>query len=102
MHQQLPRRNRKPAAKKKPTTKAAAAKKGPSKGLTELIGRALTDKDLRDALFTNRAAAIKGYTLTKVDRAALDRLTPDTLEEHAGKIGSAEAWAVKVVITKKF
>lgn len=99
---------------KKGATKKGAAKKGAAKkgtasaaptvsdSFNELIGRALTDREYRDTLFSNRARATKGYKLTAVDREALDRLTPDLLESQAQRLGNRASLAIMVVIKKKF
>jgi hypothetical protein len=101
-----PTKSTKKAAKKS----AAQAKRAPATGASptvsdsfnELLGRALTDKEFRNTLFTNRAQATKGFRLTAVDRDALDRLTPDVLESQAERLGNRAALAIRVVIKKKF
>jgi len=62
-----------------------------SKGLTELIGRALMDEKFRDKLFDNRAEAIKEYNLTQTDLVALQNLTRQDLQQNAEVFGSSAA-----------
>lgn len=73
-----------------------------SDSFNELIGRALTDKDFRTQLFDDRKGATRGVKLTKVDKAALERLTPDVLESQAARLGGRAALTIKVVISKSF
>jgi len=74
-----------------------------SKGLTEVIGRALMDEKYRDKLFQDRAEATKEYQLTETDRFALDHLSRKDLEQHAEVFGSAaDALAIKIVIKGSF
>ena len=73
-----------------------------SKGLTELIGRALMDETFRDELFTDRTAATKGYNLTETDTAALEQLSREDLEQNAEAFGDASAMAIKIVIKGTF
>ena len=100
------RTGKKKAAPKRAGKKAAASSKSTtgavSDNFTELVGRALTDKDFRRTLFANRTKATRGFGLTKVDRAALDRLTPEVLESQAARLGGRASLTVKVVISKSF
>ena len=74
-----------------------------SKGLTELIGRALMDEQFRNTLFKNRSEATKGYDLTETDRFALENLKREDLEQNAEVFGSAAALpAIKIVIKGSF
>jgi len=57
-------------------------------GLTEVIGRALVDKDFFEMLFQNRELALRGFDLSDGDRKTLDRLDRATLEAHAEKVGN--------------
>jgi hypothetical protein len=77
--------------------------KQPSKGLTELIGRALMDEQFRESLFRDRAQATRGYELTETDRFALENLKREDLEQNAEVFGSAAALpAIKIVIKGSF
>ena len=97
------------ATKKSSPKKKAATKKAPAKGakksaakavatkvtqaqavtavispaLQELIGRAITDTSFRSLLFTNQAAAIKGYKLSKIDLQCLTQIKPEQIEQQA-------------------
>jgi hypothetical protein len=74
-----------------------------SKGLTELIGRALMDEQFRETLFRDRAQASRGYELTETDRFALENLKREDLEQNAEVFGSAAALpAIKIVIKGTF
>jgi ADP-ribosylglycohydrolase len=75
-----------------------------SRGLTELLGRALTDHEFRDQLFRDRNAATHGYQLTPADHAALENLDRGQLDQQAQKLsaGSASAMAISIVIRIKF
>jgi hypothetical protein len=93
-------------AKKKSTEaggKPAGKPAAPSAGLSELIGRALTDKQFRVQLHTDQEAAVRGYNLSKGDLKTLKSLDPEILEAHANSLG-AEKSALKIMvkITKKF
>ena len=79
-------------AKKKAAPKRAATPKIPqdkavtrviSPALQELIGRAITDAEFRKLLFQDRARAIKGFKLSKIDLDSLAKLTPKELEDQA-------------------
>jgi hypothetical protein len=75
-----------------------------SPGLTELIGRALTDEKFRKHLYTNRAEAVTNFQLTDADVQALDSLSEQDLEAHAQRFGegSASAMAISVVVKGTF
>jgi hypothetical protein len=85
---------------KKAAKKAAAT--GASNGFSELIGRALTDREFRGALYSRRESALKGYNLTKADRAALEQLPREELENQAKLLGNRSALTIKVVIRVRF
>lgn len=82
---------KRPAGKKSRTKRAAAPTISQDKAvqqvispaLQEVIGRAITDAEFRKLLFQDRARAIKGFKLTKIDLSALDKLTPKQIEEQA-------------------
>jgi hypothetical protein len=88
----------------KKTAKKAAPKTSDSvsDNFNELIGKALTDKEFRDLLFSNPAKATRGFKLSSVDREALKRLTPANLESQVERLGNRAAIAIRVVIRKKF
>jgi spore germination protein YaaH len=73
-----------------------------SDSLAELIGRALTDRDFRELLFTNRARALRGYTLSDMDFEALENMDRAKFEDAVTKLGGRTNLAIKVVIEKKF
>jgi hypothetical protein len=73
-----------------------------SKGLTELIGRALMDEKFRDKLFSNRSEAVQGYNLSETDQSALDKLSREDLQQNAEVFGSASDLAIKIVIKGTF
>ena len=73
-----------------------------SDSLAELIGRSLTDRDFRELLFTNRARALRGYSLSEMDFEAIENLDRTKLEDAAAKLSGRTDLAIKVVITKKF
>ncbi len=58
--------------------------------LSEIIGRALVDKDFRERLFRDPEAALVGIDLCEEDRITLDRLDRASLEAHAAKIGTGK------------
>jgi hypothetical protein len=68
----------------------------------ELVGRALTDTDFRDRLFTDREAAASEYTLTDIDEKALDELTREQLEEQAEVLTHASDVTISIKISVKF
>ena len=86
---------RKKAAKKGPAKKSAAKAPVPkvsqadavtaviSPALQEVIGRAITDTSFRDVLFSNRAEAVKGFKLTKIDQQCLDQIKREQIEQQA-------------------
>ncbi|GAA5118988.1 hypothetical protein GCM10023320_24000 [Pseudonocardia adelaidensis] len=76
----------------------------PSRGFTELIGRALTDEQFRDSMFRDRAAVVEPFALTPTDLEALDSLSRETLDEHARQFaeGNATALTISIVIRIRF
>lgn len=76
----------------------------PSRGFTELIGRALTDQDFRETLFRDRANAVERYELSPADLEALDNLSRETLEEHAQQFsdGTATGLTISIFIRIRF
>src|SRR6266699_6425896 len=98
------RKSGKSSTTSKKAAKKSPAKPSPSSGLSEVIGKALTDKEFRTTLFKNRPSALRGYRLSKGDRSALDSLTEKDIEEHAAQLGAGASpqWTIKIVITKHF
>lgn len=83
---------------------ADAAGKGPRKaspGLTEVIGRALTDEKFRETLFQHREQALANFQLSDADLQALDSLSQADLEAHAQRFGEGSASAMAIGITIK-
>jgi hypothetical protein len=58
----------------------------PQSGLTELLARAVTDDQFRDQLFTDRAAAVRGYQLSRGDLTAVEHLDRGELEAAAQQV----------------
>lgn len=74
----------------------------PNKGLIELLGRALTDNELREKLLKDPDAIAKRFDLAAKDVEAIGKLDPETLEEAAGKLAGRTDLTIKVVISKSF
>jgi hypothetical protein len=90
---------------KKDSRKSGAAQPstGVRSGLSELIGRALTDKEYREVLFRDPAAAVSRYKLSKGDLKVLKNLNQETLEAHANALGGAtSAITIAVKVSVKF
>jgi hypothetical protein len=77
---------------------------GASPGLTELLGRSLTDAEFRDLLYSDREAAVREYQLTETDLQALRNLDREALDEHARQFaeGSATEITIAIVIRIRF
>jgi hypothetical protein len=74
-----------------------------SQQFLELVGRALTDSEFRELLYSDRDAATSDYTLTDVDEQALDEMTKERLEDQAEVMAhTADATAIKIVIKGTF
>lgn len=73
----------------------------PSKELREILAKAIVDKDFRDLLYTDRAAALASYDPTYKpsveDLEALDQIPKDKIEE-LGQHSVALAVAVAIVV----
>lgn len=69
-----------------------------SPGLTELLGRAITDADFRELLYQERAGAVSQYRLTDTDLKALDNLSRETLEEHAQQFAQGRPTEITIMI----
>jgi hypothetical protein len=70
----------------------------PSRGLAELIGRALIDEDFRELLYQDRETALAAYELSEGDVGALDRLQREILEQHAQRFSEGSALAIRVSV----
>lgn len=89
------------------TMTTSASGNGPqdaSAGLTELLGRALTDAEFRGLLYSDREAAVRDYQLTETDLRALQNLSRADLDEHARQFaeGSATEITIAIVIRVRF
>jgi hypothetical protein len=74
----------------------------PGRGLTELIGKALTDKDLRKELFDSPEAVATRFALSDKDSDALKKLDAGKFEVAANQLAGRQDMTVKVVISKSF
>jgi hypothetical protein len=68
----------------------------PSRGLAELIGRALTDERFRAMLYEDRATVLESYELSPGDIEALERLDRETLEQYAQRFGAEGTAALMI------
>ncbi len=73
----------------------------PSPGLTEILGRALTDEGFRAELKRDRTAAAKQFRLSQPDIEALESIPDEQLEEHAQRFSAGSAAALTVGVTIK-
>ncbi len=74
----------------------------PGKGLIELLGKALTDQELREELLSDPGSVAERFDLTAKDLEAIAKLDVETLEEAAEKLAGRAEWTIKVVISKSF
>jgi hypothetical protein len=74
----------------------------PSDGLIALLGKALTDKDLRAKLFADPDATAREFQLSEPDAEAIKKLEPKKFEHAAGELANRPNIAVKVQVTKRF
>lgn len=81
---------------------AQASDDKPGRGLTELIGKALTDKDLRADLFKDPDATAARFALSGKDVDAIKKLDPAKFELAASQLAGRQEWTVKVVVSKSF
>jgi hypothetical protein len=51
-----------------------------------IIGRAVTDPDYRELLFTNPDDAIAGYELTELETASLKGIQREAFEQNLGEL----------------
>jgi hypothetical protein len=54
-----------------------------------IIGRAVLDTDLREALFANPDEVLAGYDLSEEEVAALKAIDAEAMESFAGTLGEA-------------
>ncbi len=73
----------------------------PSRGLTEVLGRALTDEQFRAQLTRDRAGTARKFRLNQADIEALESIPDEQLEEHAQRFSAGSAAAVTVGVTVK-
>jgi hypothetical protein len=52
----------------------------------EVIGKAVTDSEFRNALFANPDEALAGYELTDAEVASLKSIDSETMESFAGSL----------------
>ena len=81
-------------------TTTPAAK--PSRGLTELLGKALTDHDLRERLFADPEATGRDFDLSDADHKAIKTLDRAKFEHAATELANRQDWTVKVQVSKSF
>lgn len=81
-------------------TTTPAAK--PSRGLTELLGKALTDHDLRERLFTDPESTGRDFDLSDSDHKAIKALDRAKFEHAAAELANRQDWTVKVQVSKSF
>lgn len=74
----------------------------PGRGLTELIGKALTDKELRSDLFKYPDATAAKFSLSTADADAIKKLDPQKFEVAANQLAGRQDLTIKVVISKSF
>jgi hypothetical protein len=74
----------------------------PGRGLTELIGKALTDKELRSELFKQPDAVASRFSLSEKDTDALKKLDQAKFEIASSQLAGRQDLTVKVVISKSF
>jgi len=56
--------------------------------ISQIIGRAVTDADFRETLFSNPEQALEDYNLTDDEREALKNLKQEDLEDFSTKLDS--------------
>ena len=70
----------------------------PSPALIEVLGRAVTDDQFREKLYSDQEGATQGYMLTDIDREALANLPKEELDNQAQRFGSASATGLTIGI----
>jgi hypothetical protein len=74
-----------------------------SQQFLELVGRALTDEEFRDLLYSDREAATSEYSLTAIDEEALNEMTRERLEDHVEVMTHAASnVTISIKISVKF
>jgi hypothetical protein len=56
--------------------------------VSQIIGRAVTDNEFRQLLFSNPEQALQGYDLTEDEKEALEDLKQEDLEDFSTKLDS--------------
>jgi hypothetical protein len=56
--------------------------------VSQIIGRAVTDADFRETLFSNPEQALEDYDLTDDEQEALKNLKQEDLEDFSTKLDS--------------
>jgi hypothetical protein len=56
--------------------------------VSQIIGRAVTDPEFRDLLFSNPEQALQDYELSDDEVEALKNLKQEDLEDFSAKLGS--------------
>ena len=56
--------------------------------VSQIIGRAVTDDEFRQLLFSNPEQALQGYDLTDDEKEALEDLKQEDLEDFSTKLDS--------------
>jgi hypothetical protein len=54
--------------------------------VSQIIGRAVTDAEFRQLLFSNPEQALQGYDLTDEEKEALENLEQEDLEDFSTKL----------------
>ena len=54
--------------------------------VSQIIGRAVTDAEYRQLLFSNPEQALQGYDLTDEEKEALENLEQEDLEDFSTKL----------------
>ncbi len=73
----------------------------PSRGLTEVLGRALVDEQFRNRLLSDRAGTAREFGLSQPDLEALESIPPEQLIEHAERFTAGSATATTVGVSVK-
>jgi hypothetical protein len=81
---------------------AAESGDKPSRGLIALLGKALTDKDLRSKLFADPDAPAREFDLSEPDAEAIKKLEAAKFEHAATQLARRPDITVKVQVTKRF
>ena len=56
--------------------------------ISQIIGRAVTDAEFRETLFSNPVQALEDYNLTDDEKEALKNLKQEDLEDFSTKLDS--------------